>query len=833
MRKVLILSCFSFLSLMSCSENNDREIDPVIPQTQVQPEPTTCGNGVLEKHENCDGTIFRYTTECKPYGFSDGKMRCTSSCELDFSGCVDAPVIQEPQTQQPSVCGNGVREGEEECDSTHPVALCSVKGSYTKGQVYCTKECTFDFSQCSNDIDEPVNQPSVCGNGIREDGEECDTIYSLGDCSQYGDFNKGKVSCTKDCFVDLSACEKENESPNIPTPPEVNPPETQKPECGNGVKEEGEECDDGNKIDTDLCTNSCKIAVCGDGILSQNEECDMDKFTITSCSSYNSNFDLGSLKCTSSCKIDTSECAISPKCGDGQINSSSEECDGSAGIHKCTDIYDQANGYVTCSYCKLDYSNCIEICLTKREFKDGKYSSLSFTFHKIKEKTKTYIVMDNKIGVLVDDTTLQWVYSSEGDEGYYAYFSVGKCDCNSCSIAFENKSYLYKNDVKFVLSKEYTYSEPIITKVPTYNIPSITVSENLRTGTLDYQSCIHKQCKDKEEHYLKIDSNNIDIHAKDLNYNFSLIKDLGDGVYLVRYESGSSLPMEFQKSGVTNPYAVIKIKRSEKYRICDMFDNQDYIIQHLSWSPYRDTAIAHADFSSTLLYVYKPVIKDTNRYCRKEKKDSSYLWFLSYSDDGKIIGYNQHKVGIEIYNQHGNYTSSGAGTKFNYCYYKESNKEKEVYEAFTTPDIYEEGVSGKEYGEVYRSLYRDDTLIIDSLENESLWVNYNYPVFLYSILEFYSNFTKKEDYGKIFFEIVFSDPSDIDTIYNCSSNIGYNSHGYCEIGSWNTVIIKSKKIKFCRVIENTKERICDNVIFGVSEHIQGTKKPKECKPMYQ
>lgn len=45
--------------------------------------------------------------------------------------------------------------------------------------------------------------------------------------------------------------------------------------CGNKILEAGEECDDGNLINTDNCTNICKLNKCGDGFRNPlNEECD-------------------------------------------------------------------------------------------------------------------------------------------------------------------------------------------------------------------------------------------------------------------------------------------------------------------------------------------------------------------------------------------------------------------------------------------------------------------------------------------------------------------------------------------------------------------------------
>jgi cysteine-rich repeat protein len=42
--------------------------------------------------------------------------------------------------------------------------------------------------------------------------------------------------------------------------------------CGNGTLDPGEECDDGNRVDTDGCTNHCTI--CGNGIVTPPEQCD-------------------------------------------------------------------------------------------------------------------------------------------------------------------------------------------------------------------------------------------------------------------------------------------------------------------------------------------------------------------------------------------------------------------------------------------------------------------------------------------------------------------------------------------------------------------------------
>jgi cysteine-rich repeat protein len=46
------------------------------------------------------------------------------------------------------------------------------------------------------------------------------------------------------------------------------------PGCGNGVVEQGEECDDGNATDGDGCDHNCTLTRCGNGVRSGSEMCD-------------------------------------------------------------------------------------------------------------------------------------------------------------------------------------------------------------------------------------------------------------------------------------------------------------------------------------------------------------------------------------------------------------------------------------------------------------------------------------------------------------------------------------------------------------------------------
>jgi cysteine-rich repeat protein len=117
--------------------------------------------------------------------------------------------------------------------------------------------------------------------------------------------------------------------------------------CGNGITDddiagegiENEECDDGNTINTDGCTNLCKLPTCGDGIVqpSLDEDCDD-----------------GNSDNTDSC---TNDCLWND-CGDGvrYITVSDEgnpndveECDGGDDIASGDDAWDDGGSAGICN----------------------------------------------------------------------------------------------------------------------------------------------------------------------------------------------------------------------------------------------------------------------------------------------------------------------------------------------------------------------------------------------------------------------------------------------------------------------------------------------------
>ena len=115
--------------------------------------------------------------------------------------------------------------------------------------------------------------------------------------------------------------------------------------CGNGVREVGEECDDGNLISTDGCIN-CVAATCGDGLLWEGTE---------ACDSGSNNSDTEVDACRTTCVL--------AYCGDG-VQDSGEACDNGPNNSDAYGATDTCN--LTCSgagpHCGDGVVNGGEVC---------------------------------------------------------------------------------------------------------------------------------------------------------------------------------------------------------------------------------------------------------------------------------------------------------------------------------------------------------------------------------------------------------------------------------------------------------------------------------------
>jgi len=266
----------------ACDDGNDKDDDDCTTQCALP----TCGDGEVQDGEECD----------------DGNRR-------DDDGCTN--------TCLKATCGDGIVQAGEECD----------EGASNKNSGSCTRECK--EAKCGDghvwvgvEACDPLNDDNCtddcklpsCGDGVVQDGEECD------------DGPNGSDECTAKCLLAKCGdgivqgeeeCDDGNKSNNDSC---LNTCKAAR--CGDGIlhNQDGgrEDCDDGDKNGPlpAVCSESCTLNNCGNGVVEPGEECDDGA----------DNDDNAS--CTRSCKWN--------RCGDGRayLNVSNpnnpndlEECD--------------------------------------------------------------------------------------------------------------------------------------------------------------------------------------------------------------------------------------------------------------------------------------------------------------------------------------------------------------------------------------------------------------------------------------------------------------------------------------------------------------------------
>ena len=183
---------------------------------------TDCYNG--------NGQVECYNGQCI--------AKCTFNNPRAGYSCISGKVLPKG-TDGGATCGNKVKETGEKCDGDTQSCK-AIDSSFTSGSARCNSSCTgYDTSSCSGGS-------NLCGNGNIDSDELCD-----GDeisCSRVNGAPKnGTAVCNSDCLSwDTSSCYNDGES-------SYDGSET----CGNGLVEDDEQCDDGNRMSGDGCSKYC------------------------------------------------------------------------------------------------------------------------------------------------------------------------------------------------------------------------------------------------------------------------------------------------------------------------------------------------------------------------------------------------------------------------------------------------------------------------------------------------------------------------------------------------------------------------------------------------
>lgn len=266
------------------------------PDAACRPDCTlpTCGDGVVDSGEECDD------------GNDDELDGCSSACLL-------------------AQCGDGVRQGDEECDDGNdddsdactsacrfPVCGDGIISSTLLRQTFtspvvtnsagvtghvCDDGGTCQASSCDVVANGAAPEHGICqalgfqravrvvwGGGEGESDSSMPHAYNWA-CSDYactaGSSTYSSDNCSRSEMLLTLECE--TSFSEICDDGEANGTSASdctamcRPVgCGDGVVAAGEECDDGNTVDSDLCSNACLSAFCGDGYTQPDlgESCD-------------------------------------------------------------------------------------------------------------------------------------------------------------------------------------------------------------------------------------------------------------------------------------------------------------------------------------------------------------------------------------------------------------------------------------------------------------------------------------------------------------------------------------------------------------------------------
>jgi cysteine-rich repeat protein len=273
-----------FVSASSCGDNicSDGETCSTCSlDCGCCPSSELCGDGIIQNCEECDKGVTLNGQVCTPlYGSSCNY--CSDSCisiTLEGPYCgdgicngaetcsncsCDCGICPPPQPY----CGDGICNNGETCNNcSHDCGICPPP------QPYCGDDICNNGETCNNCSTDCGICPPSCGDGQCNGLETCSSCS--GDCGicppSCGDGQCNGLETCSSCSGDCGICPPTSTCGDCV----CNSSETCsscprdcgvcRAVCGNGIKEAGEECDDGNYINNDGCSRLCKT---------EDENCD-------------------------------------------------------------------------------------------------------------------------------------------------------------------------------------------------------------------------------------------------------------------------------------------------------------------------------------------------------------------------------------------------------------------------------------------------------------------------------------------------------------------------------------------------------------------------------
>ncbi len=306
-----------------CDDWNTDNTDSCTNNCQI----ISCWDGLVQWLEQCDTWVDNWTV-CVPWTWTCSY--CSSTCtkvSVQWARCGDGNVDEWEECDDSNqsnadectnsckiaTCGDWIKNNWEQCDVWPSNWTQCVPGNWSC--TFCGESCTFvelvwpkcgdgnvdeweecdDWNKDNTDTCTATCKLAVCGDWDVNNAEQCDNWSLNGkECDPW----------TTSCSYCSSSCEEVKLIWK---------------RCGDSKVDEWEECDDGNGLNNDACTNLCKKAVCGDSQINNGESCDSWANNGAVCNPWN----WSCTYCSSTCDLVD---VIAPKCGDNNIDSG-EECD--------------------------------------------------------------------------------------------------------------------------------------------------------------------------------------------------------------------------------------------------------------------------------------------------------------------------------------------------------------------------------------------------------------------------------------------------------------------------------------------------------------------------